>query len=144
MNLVLKLFEFSLGSLDPLLHLLDQRLGVLGHCEESDIVLVSIDILLELVVFCDQPVLLGPYGTASAGSLASSPCGCAEPGLHGLIVGSLDLVLLLERHETDGLPSLGECLAGLGLRQFLRRNVCLDFLNESLLGLQVSRIAVLG
>lgn len=58
MNLRLEVLEFFLHVLDSGLHLLDERLGVLRHCKESDIVLICIEILLKFVVLLNQAVLL--------------------------------------------------------------------------------------
>ena len=59
MNLVFQIFQFFFYFSDSFLHLRDERLRILGHCKETDVVLVSIQILLELVVLLYKPVFLG-------------------------------------------------------------------------------------
>ena len=58
-DLCLKCLQFLLGGIDPLLHLSDERFGILGCREETDVVLVGYDVLLELAVLLDKTVFLG-------------------------------------------------------------------------------------
>ena len=142
MNLRLEVLEFFLHVRDSGLHLLDERLGVLRHREESDVVLVCIEVLLKFVVLLNQAILLGLAGILTSATLSGAKY-IMKFGRHRIIVCLCNLVLFLERHKTDFLPSCSKFLTCFRKRGLSVRNKSIDFLYESLLRPEVCAIVVL-
>ena len=60
-----KSLKLSLCISNSLFHLPDERLGRLGHREESDVIFIGHDILLKLMILLDQTLLLRELTTAT-------------------------------------------------------------------------------
>ena len=146
-DLCLKCLQFLLGGIDPLLHLSDERFGILGCREETDVVLVGYDVLLELAVLLDKTVFLGKRLLLSTGGAAASSLRTGieirELGLESLVVGCLNILFFLERHKADALPLRRELLCGSEVCSCVfGKLVRLDLLDQSLLGLEVAIVVV--
>ena len=137
-DLLSELLEFLLGLSDPVFHLLHQRSRILGHREETDIVLICNYILLKLIVLLDEAVLFRKYRPSSTTATVTATSLTRELGAESLLISLCDIIFLLERNETDLLPSSLEFLHSSYVRFIILEFVCLDFLDQTLLGLEIA------
>ena len=122
--------QLCLRCLYSFLHLADQRLRILGIREETDIIFVGNDVLLEGIVATDEIRLAGVF--------------LLRKGLaHSLFVGFCDSILFLKRNEADSLITLFELGAGLCWILSLGGLIGLDLGDKGLLSLKISVEVVL-